>query len=68
MLDTAHCSVLTAHCTVHTAPKPEPVPEYAPVQFILHNKHFAVHITHLYCMLHTYKELAEFKLKLAAAK
>ena len=64
MQDTAHCTLHTAHCTVHTAPEPVP----APVHFILHIEQCTVHTTHLYCMLHTYQELAEFKPKLEAAK
>ena len=58
----------TAHFTVHTAPEPVPAPESAPVHFILHIEPSTVHTTHLYCMLHNYQELAEFELKLVAAK
>ena len=52
----------TAHSTVHTEP------ESVPVHCTLHTEHCTVHTTHLYCMLHTNKELAEFELKLVAAK
>ena len=55
----------TAHCTMYsnTAPEPVPPPEFAPVHFILHIEQCTVQTTQLYCMLHSYQELAEFKLK-----
>ena len=72
-MHTVHYTVLTAPEAVpvpESAPVPEPVPvpESAHVHFILHIEHCRLNTTHLYCMLHTYQELAELELKLVTAK
>ena len=64
LLQAGHCTLHAADSTVHTAPEHVP----APVHFILHIEHCTVHTTHLYCMLHAYQDLAEFELKVVAAK
>ena len=39
---------------LHTATAPAHEPAPAPVHFKLYIEHFALHATHLYCMLHIY--------------
>ena len=51
-----------------TAPESVPAPEAAHVHFILHIEQCTVQTTHLFCMLNTYQELAEFEIKFVAAK
>ena len=74
MLNEGHCILNTAYCTVHTAPEPLPAPdplpapESAPLNVIQHIEKCTAHTTCLYCMLHIHHMLAEFELKMVAAK